>query len=125
MFLPALTGGAVTALFALYCLSNGSGHSGFEPMAQLPFHGLVAAAGLALWFLRARLPAVLAVVMGVLGAGFVVYVDALSIMRGYEQWLAAGMPDRHPQAGPLVALYGAIVVVILWVAWMGATRFDE
>ena len=110
--------------FALYCLGNGSGHTGFEPMAQLPFHGLVIASGIGLWWLKARAAGLLAAVAGTLGAGFLVYVDALMIMRGYEQWLSSGMPERNPHAAMLILLYGAITAAVLGATWAAATRLE-
>lgn len=114
---------AVAALLAgiVYCWSNRSGHSGFDPMVGLwPFGAVFLIGLMGRMITRGRwLSARFAEVTGFVGMAFVPFVMELGILNQYEAWIAAGMPERNPQADWLLAgflvggLGGALVVACL------------
>jgi hypothetical protein len=117
----AIAAAGVLLAGVVYCWSNRSGHSGFDPIAGLWPFGVVFFIGLVgRMITRGRwLSARLAEVVGFVGLAFVPFVMELGILNHYEAWIAAGMPDRNPHADWLLAgfvvggLGGAVAVACL------------
>lgn len=115
-------GSLVVLLAAIgYCWRNGSGHSGVNPMITVPIFAPVFVFGLVGGLLSKRrcLAAGLTEVTGFVGMVFGVFVSKLGILNQYEDWIAAGMPERNPYAALLLVgfaiggLGGSLVVAFL------------
>lgn len=87
-----------------YCWQNESGHSGVDPLILLIFFGPVFAGGLVGRLLtRGRLLSARSVeVVGFVGMAFGFFITKLGILNLYEDWIAAGMPERNPNASILL-----------------------
>lgn len=104
-----------------YCWSNRSGHTAEDPYLGFGFFWPVFAIGLASRLIsRGRwLSARVTEVIGFVGMAFILFVTKLGILNQYETWIAAGMPNRHPQGDSLLAgflvggLGGSLMVAYL------------
>ena len=97
VILSAFSGLAVIAAILVYVIMNDSGHTGFNPYSALMVFGPVTTAGiLHLSFIRcggiARRCSILAVVVGIMGSGLLVYLDQSNTLLQYEIWIQRGMP---------------------------------
>ena len=104
-----------------YCWLNRSGHTAEYPYLGFAFFGLVFAIGLVSRMItRGRwLSARVTEVLGFVGMAFILFVTRLGILNQYDTWIAAGMPNRHPQSDLLLAgfliggLGGSLLVAYL------------
>ena len=88
-----------------YCWSNRSGHSGIDPLITLAFFGPVFVFGLIGRLLtKGRwMSARFVEIIGFIGIAFAFFVTKLGILNQYEDWIAAGMPERNPNTFLLLA----------------------
>jgi hypothetical protein len=97
VILSTFSGLAVIAAILVYVIMNDSGHTGLNPYSALMVFGPVTIAGiLHLSFIRcggiARWCSILAVVVGIMGSGLLVYLDHSNTLLQYEVWIQRGMP---------------------------------
>jgi len=97
VILSAFSGLAVIAAILVYVIMNDSGHTGLNPYSALMVFGPVTIAGiLHLSFIRccgiARWCSILAIVVGIMGSGLLVYLDHSNTLLQYEVWIQRGMP---------------------------------
>lgn len=104
-------------VWAVYCLVNRAGHSGFDPLVGsklflVLFIGgmlcVVLSSGRALsaWFLSA---------IGVSGACFGLFVHKLNILQDYTYWVKHGLLEKNPNTLLLILSYqgGVLLLFVL------------
>ncbi len=104
-----------------YCWQNYSAHSAVDPFIVIYFFAPIFAIGmLGLFVTRGRCLSPRAVAaIGLVGMAFAFFVTKLSILTQYEDWIAAGMPERNPYATLLLSgfviggLGGALAIACL------------
>lgn len=89
----------------IYCWTNRSGHTGFDPYLGFALFAPIFIIGISVRLMtRGRLHAARAAeVTGFIGLVFIPFITELGILQEYEKWAAAGMPERHPYADLLLA----------------------
>ena len=87
-----------------YCWQNESGHSAEDPLITLTIFAPVFVIGLVGRLItKGRWLSARAVeVVGFVAMAFGVFVSKLGILAQYEDWIAAGMPNRNPNASLLL-----------------------
>tara|TARA_B100000959_G_C14828407_1_gene560819 strand:- start:543 stop:872 length:330 start_codon:yes stop_codon:yes gene_type:complete len=96
VILSVFFGLTVIAAILVYANVNGSGHTAFNPYSALMVFGPVTIVGiLHLSLIRCggivRWCSILAVVVGVIGSGLLVYLDRSNTLLQYEIWIQRGM----------------------------------
>lgn len=96
VILSVFFGLTVIAAILVYAIVNDSSHTSFNPYSALMVFGLVTITGiLHLSLIRCdgivRWCSILAVVVGVIGSGLLVYLDRSNTLLQYEIWIQRGM----------------------------------
>jgi hypothetical protein len=110
-FLAGLLGFFVVSF---YCMTNNSGHTGFNPVIVSFLFTPVVFIGI--WGCmknKVVMAARLSVVVGLSGFVLGFFVKYSGIMNQYGAWLQSGKNPQNPHADLLLTIYGSIVLFLL------------